>query len=52
VSAGWDLSGLAEDARLAFGAGLAIANANELPTWKPADEFEAARKAALAALEP
>ena len=52
VSAGWDLSGLAEDARLAFGAGLAIANADELPTWKPGDEFEAARKAALAALEP
>jgi hypothetical protein len=26
-----------------------IANADAMPTWNPGDEFEAARKAALAA---
>ena len=38
-----------EDARLAFYCGLMIAQANAMPTWKPGDEFEAARKAAIAA---
>ena len=45
----WDLSGLVEDATLGFWAGLAIANADQMPTWNPGDEFEAARKAAIAA---
>jgi len=45
----WDLSGLVEDATLGFWAGLAIANADEMPAWNPGDEFEAARKAAITA---
>jgi hypothetical protein len=28
--------------------GLTIANADAMPTWKPGDEFEAARKKAIA----
>ena len=41
---------MVEDTRLAFDVGLEIANADAMPTWNPGDEFEAARKAALAAL--
>jgi len=44
----WNFEGMVEDARLGFSAGLTIANDPQLPTWKPGDEFEAARKAALA----
>ena len=36
-----------EDAELGFWTGLAIANADEMPTWAPGDEFEAARLEAL-----
>ena len=36
--------------KIAALAGLLIANADELPAWNPGDEFEAARKAALARL--
>jgi len=50
VSKEWDLSGMVEDTRLAFSAGLAIADAEAMPTWNAGDEFEAARKAAIAAL--
>ncbi len=46
----WDFSGMIEDARLGFFAGLVIADRDEMPTWTPGDEFEAARKQALAAL--
>jgi Zn-dependent M28 family amino/carboxypeptidase len=49
VSAEWDLSGMIEDTQIGLYCGLAIANADALPTWNPGDEFEAARKAALAA---
>jgi len=45
----WDLSGGVEDAQLLLVAGMRIANDPALPTWKPGDEFEAVRKAALAA---
>lgn len=48
----WEWSGMIEDATLLFLAGVEIAEANERASWKPGDEFEAARKAALAALEP
>jgi Zn-dependent M28 family amino/carboxypeptidase len=44
----WNYDGMVEDARLCFYAGLQIANADQLPAWNPGDEFEAARKAALA----
>jgi Zn-dependent M28 family amino/carboxypeptidase len=48
---GWNLDGQIDDARLAFWAGLMIADDDELPAWVPGDEFEAARKAALAEVE-
>ncbi|KAB2951457.1 MAG: M28 family peptidase, partial [Thermoanaerobaculia bacterium] len=47
MSAEWDLSGLVEDARLAFTCGLAVAEQDELPAWNPGDEFAAARARAL-----
>jgi Zn-dependent M28 family amino/carboxypeptidase len=47
LSEEWDLSGMVEDTRLAFFAGLAIAQADEMPYWNAGDEFEAARLAAL-----
>ena len=43
----WDLEGLVEDARLAFWVGLAAAEADEPPTWRPGDEFEAVRERML-----
>lgn len=46
----WDLSGAVEDLRLLFKVGLQVANQERLPEWTPGDEFEAARKAALAEL--
>jgi Zn-dependent M28 family amino/carboxypeptidase len=49
VTGEWNLEGLVEDARLLFRCGLAIAQAEALPAWKAGDEFEAARRAALAA---
>jgi hypothetical protein len=48
----WDLSGAVQDAKLLFLATMAIAEADGLPTWKPGDEFEAARKQAIEALAP
>jgi Zn-dependent M28 family amino/carboxypeptidase len=47
----WDLSGAVEDAQLCFYLGAKVANAPELPAWNPGDEFEAARKKALADLK-
>jgi hypothetical protein len=44
-----------EDARLDFWLGVRVANADRMPEWNKGDEFEAARKKALAevaALEP
>lgn len=46
----WLFEGLLDDAAFGFWAGLFIANADEMPSWTPGDEFEAARKAALADL--
>jgi Zn-dependent M28 family amino/carboxypeptidase len=43
----WDLSGAVEDAQLLFYVGLRVAQDPKLPEWKPGDEFEATRKAAL-----
>lgn len=43
----WNFDGMIEDTRLGFFAGLIIANEDELPSWAPGDEFEAARKAAV-----
>jgi Zn-dependent M28 family amino/carboxypeptidase len=47
----WTYEGMIEDVQLLFWSGLDIANADQLPAWTPGDEFEAARKAALAALK-
>ncbi len=46
----WDLSGVIEDAQLLFLLGLKVANAPLAPTWRPGDEFEAARRKSLAEL--
>jgi hypothetical protein len=43
----WDYSGALEDGQLLFYLGLKVANAPRKPAWKPGDEFEAARRAAL-----
>ncbi len=48
---GWDFTGLIEDALLGYWTGLAIANADEMPAWKPGDEFEAARLKAISELD-
>ena len=44
----WNFDGMIEDAQLGFYVGLNVANADEIPAWTPGDEFEAARKQALA----
>jgi len=46
----WNFSGMIEDATLGFWAGLSIGNADDMPTWTPGDEFEAARLEALDAV--
>jgi Zn-dependent M28 family amino/carboxypeptidase len=45
----WNFDGMIEDAQLGFWTGLIAANAPQLQSWKPGDEFEAARKAAIEA---
>ena len=52
IAADWNFDGMIEDAQLGFYVGNNIGNAAEvdLPKWNPGDEFEAARKAALAAV--
>ncbi|MDH5213710.1 MAG: M28 family peptidase [Gammaproteobacteria bacterium] len=47
---GWNFDGMIADAHLGFWAGLAIANADEMPAWNRGDEFEAARLEALKAV--
>jgi Zn-dependent M28 family amino/carboxypeptidase len=46
----WDFSGMVEDAQLLFYLGVKVADTTPLPAWRPGDEFEAARKKALAAV--
>jgi len=46
----WNFDGMIEDAQLAMLSAWLVAQADALPTWKPGDEFEAARKQALAAV--
>lgn len=45
----WNFEGMISDALIGFWAGLAIANADDMPQWSAGDEFEAARLEALAA---
>ena len=47
----WNLSGMIDDAMIGFWTGLAVANADEMPSWNEGDEFEAVRLEALAAEE-
>lgn len=47
----WDLAGAVEDTQLCFYLGAKVANDPKLPAWNPGDEFEAARKKALAELK-
>ena len=46
----WVFDGMVDDARLAFLVGLAVAQADEMPTWNEGDEFADEREAALAAV--
>jgi Zn-dependent M28 family amino/carboxypeptidase len=46
----WIFAGMVDDAAFGFWVGLMIANAAEMPFWKPGDEFEATRLAAIAEL--
>jgi Zn-dependent M28 family amino/carboxypeptidase len=43
----WSFDGMIEDAQLGFRVGNEVASTDQMPAWKPGDEFEAARKAAL-----
>jgi Zn-dependent M28 family amino/carboxypeptidase len=47
----WNFDGMVEDALLGFDIGLELAEESTRPTWKPGDEFEAARLEALALLQ-
>ena len=47
----WNFDGMIDDAQLGYWTGLAIANTDDMPTWNPGDEFEAARIKALSELE-
>lgn len=49
IDASWNFDGMVEDAQLGFYVGLAVANAEQMPTWNKGDEFEATRKQALQA---
>lgn len=45
----WDLSGMVDDARLLFRAGLQVADAERAPSWRPGDEFARLRPATVPA---
>jgi Zn-dependent M28 family amino/carboxypeptidase len=45
----WNFDGMLEDVKLGFWTGDIIANAAQMPSWTPGDEFEATRKAAISA---
>ncbi|MGA7614984.1 MAG: M28 family metallopeptidase [Thermoanaerobaculia bacterium] len=48
IDSSWNFDGMIENTRLGFFAGLAIADADQMPVWNPGDEFAAARTKALA----
>jgi Zn-dependent M28 family amino/carboxypeptidase len=50
LDATWSFDGMVDDTRLAFRVTAELASESALPSWRPGDEFEAARLAALAAL--
>lgn len=45
----WNFDGMIEDAQLGFLAGLAVAQADAMPTWLPGDEFAKLRAPAVSA---
>ena len=45
----WVFDGMIDDATIGFQVGWLVAQADQMPTWNPGDEFEAARQKALAA---
>jgi Zn-dependent M28 family amino/carboxypeptidase len=47
VDPAWDLSGLAEQAKLLMAVGYRIAQAEEFPEWSEGNEFKAVRERAL-----
>ncbi|HZS41501.1 MAG TPA: M28 family peptidase [Polyangia bacterium] len=47
IDATWNLDGAVDDVRLLAAVALRIADAAQLPAWRPGDEFEGARKKAL-----
>jgi Zn-dependent M28 family amino/carboxypeptidase len=47
----WSFDGMIEDVKLGFWAGENIASAPQMPSWTAGDEFEATRKAAVAAAQ-
>jgi Zn-dependent M28 family amino/carboxypeptidase len=47
----WNFDGMIEDVQLGLFAGWILSQADTMPTWNPGDEFEAARKQALAAAQ-
>jgi Zn-dependent M28 family amino/carboxypeptidase len=47
----WNFDGMVDDAQLGFYVALWVAEQDAMPTWTPGDEFEAARKEALAAAD-
>jgi Zn-dependent M28 family amino/carboxypeptidase len=50
LEASWNFDGMIEDAQLDMLSAWVIAQSDAMPTWKPGDEFEAARARAIAAL--
>ncbi|MBK7540223.1 MAG: M20/M25/M40 family metallo-hydrolase [Myxococcales bacterium] len=49
LAADWTFEGMVEDATIGLWTAYQVAQRDEVPSWTPGDEFEAARKAALAA---
>jgi Zn-dependent M28 family amino/carboxypeptidase len=47
VKPDWDLSGAVEDAQLMYLVGYRVANADQIPEWKPGNEFRAKREEML-----
>jgi Zn-dependent M28 family amino/carboxypeptidase len=48
LEANWNFAGMIEDAQLGLYSGWIIAQADQMQSWNPGDEFEAARHSALA----
>jgi Zn-dependent M28 family amino/carboxypeptidase len=48
LRADWDFTGAVEDTQLLFYLGVKVAEGKNMPSWNPGDEFEGARKQALA----